>query len=106
MDKFVNGEITEETRAEAIYYKTIMYMVRFNCKTGFLFYPLPNNGDSYIVVTDKEIVSLSKSHLIMMGLNISQNSEDFRDFCREMKNNEDEFIKRLDNIMDNSTEKT
>lgn len=35
-----------EERATAIYYKTIMYMLRFSSKYGFLFYPIKNDFEA------------------------------------------------------------
>lgn len=97
LDKFAKGEIREEARAEAIYYKTIMYMLRFNSHTGYLFYPLSkeNNEPPEQDFTVLENDAINKRHLFLVGLKITNSSSKFKAFCNGMKEEENNFLARL-----------
>lgn len=73
-------------RAEAVYYKTIMYMYRFNSNRGYLMFP-SNQDNSF---RSFEIVE-TNGKLNMLGLKIDE-SEDFDEFCHQMRKNEERFI--------------
>ena len=92
-------------RAMPIYYKTLMYMLRFNAKKGFLFYP---NRDYQkvddISVKEFQIIDTKpECKLYLMGLNIPsyRNKEGekkdmlYKDFCEQMKVSERAFIDYL-----------
>lgn len=97
LDKFVKGKIREEARAEAIYYKTIMYMLRFNSQTGYLFYPQDhaNKLHSKMDFTVLEEDVINKRHLFLVGLQIASDSSDFKTFCEVMKEEENELLSEI-----------
>ena len=97
LDKFVKGEIREEARAEAIYYKTIMYMLRFNSKTGYLFYPIERKNDapSKLNYTVLEENVQSNRHLFLLGLQIAETSSDFKAFCNTMNEEENNLLSEI-----------
>ena len=64
----------------SVYYKTIMYMYRFNAKKGFIFYPKEASDTGDTIKTFK-IGGENKGALYMIGLNIPQNNEDTTDYA-------------------------
>lgn len=82
----------DEERANAIYYKTITYMVRFNMKTGYLLYP------SKTKIKDKvlKIDGGNGWQIVKRGLTIPQYSDDMKDmkgFIKSISENEKNFSK-------------
>lgn len=83
-------------RAAPIYYKTIMYMYRFNTKKGYLFHPIHQNevneenavSETYII-EDRPDCSLTK-----IGLVVDGNAETYLEFRDNMKEKEAEFISK------------
>jgi 5-methylcytosine-specific restriction endonuclease McrBC regulatory subunit McrC len=83
-------------RAAPIYYKTIMYMYRFNTKKGFLFHPIHQNdfneadavSETYLI-DERPDCSLTK-----IGLVVDGNAKTYPEFRDNMKKKESEF-KRL-----------
>lgn len=73
-------------QAASVYYKTIMYMYRFNSRKGFIFYPSSNGN----LQRDFQIVGTER-HIYMQGLKIAHTNS-FKQFCDEMKKNEEEFM--------------
>lgn len=55
-------------QAQSVYYKTIMYMHRFNSKKGFIFYPLENNTSTDPVVTESYRIEGTDSNIIKIGM--------------------------------------
>ena len=64
----INDELSAE-KAAPVYYKTIMYMYRFDAKKGFLFHPVAKKkdyetgeivavGDEPVVINDKMVIGL------------------------------------------------
>lgn len=84
-------------QASAIYYKTLMYMYRFNSKKGVLFYPI-RQGETSASLSDYKIKE-TDGHLYKLGLSIA-NSQRFKDFCLQMQENELEFIEKLKSIIE------
>lgn len=78
------------SRAMPIYYKTLMYMLRFKAKQGFLFYPssVDNNCNS----THKyDIVDTGKT-VYLLGLKIpTEKGLTYPDFCKLMRCSEEKF---------------
>ncbi len=104
-------------RAQAIYYKTIMYMHRFKSKIGFLFHPIHSN-EAYDDLLDLKILPEDNGHIFVLGLRIP-NIEDiiqnnkkengelnavkgYSDFCEEMKKSESKFLENLNKIISDS----
>lgn len=83
-------------QASAIYYKTIMYMYRFNATKGVLFYPM-KQGEVGSSFSDYKIKG-TDGHLYELGLYIAE-TENFKDFCVQMQENEKAFLESLKEIM-------
>ena len=75
-------------RASAIYYKTIMYMYRFQANKGLLLYPRLKTDTACSQVYS--IIETSGS-IVKIAMNISS-KEDFWEFAKEMEQNEKEFF--------------
>ena len=86
------------------YFQVLAYMMRFDSKKGFYFYP--EVGDN--TVTKLQLQSGSKYDnnnskenreseifVIKLGIEISKESDDFKTFCLEMKNAETKFMETL-----------
>jgi 5-methylcytosine-specific restriction endonuclease McrBC regulatory subunit McrC len=87
LDRFDN---LSADRAAAVYYKTIMYMYRFNSRKGFLFHPLPTGIDNPDI-TEYLIIDTSGS-LYEVGLQIPLvQKDDYSDFKRTMKERENKM---------------
>lgn len=87
LDRFDN---LSADRAAAIYYKTIMYMYRFNSRKGFLFHPLPTDNHNPDI-TEYLIIDTSGS-LYEVGLQIPLvQKDDYSDFKRTMKERENKM---------------
>lgn len=95
LDSINNKELSNEERATGIYYKTLMYMLRFSADTGFLFYP----GNNHKHYSDYKVIDTNK-HLIKLGIKISH-AKEFKTFWKEMASNESEFITLYDLITNN-----
>lgn len=92
-------------QAYSVYYKTIMYMHRFNSKKGFIFYPMePDNTTSQQVqnglsknnphkIVDLKIAE-TDSYLYMAGFRIS-NLTNYIDFRKQMDSFENEYSKQI-----------
>lgn len=76
----------------SVYYKTIMYMYRFNAKKGFIFYP-KKTSDTGNAIKTFTIGGENKGALYMIGLNIPQNNGDmdYKDFQNKIKEKEELF---------------
>ena len=90
-------------RATGVYYKTIMYMYRFNTKKGFLFYPYNNEEDnenkSY---SEYQIEGRTNCHLYEVGLEIEEikdTATDYTAFREKMVENEKVFVKKVINYI-------
>ncbi len=76
----------------SVYYKTIMYMYRFNAKKGFIFYPR-KTSDTEDSIKTFTIGGENKGALYMIGLNIPQNKDDmnYADYQKMIKKEEENF---------------
>lgn len=80
----------------AVYYKTIMYMYRFNSKTGLLLYPYKpqsENPENEIAVVKYDIVE-TDGKIYKIGLMIPQN-DSLTDFVLQIQIEEDKFAKTV-----------
>lgn len=84
-------------RAAPIYYKTIMYMYRFNSKKGFLFHPVHQDEteNQKVVSETYQIDGRDGCTLTKLGLVIDESNGDYPDFVGIMKRNENEFVTKL-----------
>ena len=100
-------------RAAAVYYKTIMYMYRFNATKGFLFHPCNNTDIEYIrqqqnkshllhlnieenthlISSDYKIVD-TEGFLYELGMIIPE-AKDYGEFCERMGTIENSFNERI-----------
>ena len=90
-------------QAEGVYYKTIMYMLRFKAKKAFLFYPYSpkdiedEDGKSYNqtepIINDFVVNENEDYHLYKVGLPIpeAKNFKEFKEFIISMKKIEESF---------------
>jgi len=83
-------------RATNIYYKTIMYMYRFNCNTGFLIFPHSNKFDD----EHYDIIG-TKGKLVKLGLTIPQEDMSFMKFKEEIAKNEQDLLRKIENLITN-----
>ncbi len=95
-------------RAGDIYYKTLMYMYRFNSKLGFLFYPYrseeeDNDSESYTPVIDHfTIEDREDCHFYQIGLKIPYSKEstnDYMHFFEAMEKSQKEFSNTIQKII-------
>ena len=83
------------------YFQVLAYMMRFDAKIGMYFYPETgdmqgislklNKGSTY----EKNVKPREDIKLIKHGLKISQDINSYDEFCKVMKESEQEFIKIL-----------
>ena len=83
----------ESESALAIYYKTLVYMYRFDCQTGYLLYPYSN--DTEIKSEVLTINNQPKHKLNKLGMVIPQGITDWHRFVGRMQSSEEDFTKRI-----------
>ena len=88
---------TDEERASAIYYKTIMYMYRFATNKGYLLYPYSKeeNENEKNDVLDYEIDNEKGCHLYKIRLIIPECGNNYSEFKTNIAENEQVFINNL-----------
>ena len=123
----IKDELSAE-KAAPVYYKTIMYMYRFDAKKGFLFHPVAKKkdeetgeivavGDEPVVVNDYTIEDRPDCHLFKVGLVVSDNDmqesdgdnaekkpkekvdDTWRRFRDTMNIREEAFVKRVNDLI-------
>lgn len=79
-------------QAYSVYYKTIMYMHRFNSKKGFIFYPMEANAEGSAHDIKELSIAGTDSKIYMCGFRIPQvQSKDFAIFRTSMEEAETKF---------------
>lgn len=76
-----------EERATAIYYKTLMYMLRFSSKHGFLFYPSKGTAEQKkykIIDTDSDLTEVP-------FVIPTEKTNTYDDYCKQMLMEEERF---------------
>lgn len=96
-------------RAAPIYYKTVMYMYRFNTQKGFLFHPVSYEEakDKSVEYSDYNIEGREGCHLYEMGLVVPDNTvANYAQFKEKMQGNggdikgsEKEFVEKVINVI-------
>lgn len=84
----------DTSRNMEIYYKTVMYMKRFNSNVGFLFYPKDNDSTSDKAFQIDDFGNESdKSFLIQVSLDVPQITDkmSYKDFKEEIQKSEERF---------------
>lgn len=90
----------DSERATSVYYKTVMYMYRFNTKKGFLFYPYnKEEDDEHKIVSEYQIEDRTDCHLYEIGLEIEETDTDYTVYRDKMAKNEEEFVNRVNNYI-------
>ena len=91
-------------RATGVYYKTIMYMYRFDAKKGFLFYPYNKKEDNENnIYSEYQIEGRKDCYLYEVGLEIDKEAKNYMDFRQNMsgKNGKEAvFIKQVNRFID------
>lgn len=91
-------------RAAGVYYKTIMYMYRFNTKKGFLFYPYNNEEDNENnIYSEYQIEDRKDCHLYEVGLEIDKEAKNYQEFRQNMSGEngkEAVFINQVKSFID------
>lgn len=85
-------------RASAIYYKTIMYMYRFESAKGFLLHPCPQYEvqNEQVVISDYKIDNSKDCHLYEVGMVIPAN-DDYSEFKKQMNETfEPAFVEKIE----------
>ena len=84
-------------RASAVYYKTIMYMYRFNSSKGFLFHPVPEKDlANYPKDCHYSIIDTNGTfHKIGLVAPTIGEKDDYAKFKKQMHGNENEFVELI-----------
>ena len=91
-------------RATSVYYKTIMYMYRFDSKKGFLLYPYHNDkeDDEHKIESIYQIEDRTDCHLYEVGLEIEEikdTTADYTVFREKMVEKEKVFVEKVINYI-------
>lgn len=91
-------------KATGVYYKTIMYMYRFNTKKGFLFYPYNKIEDNENnIYSEYQIENRTDCHLYEVGLEIDKEAKNYKEFRQNMSGEngkEAVFINQVNKFID------
>lgn len=92
-----NTQHLNADRASAVYYKTLMYMLRFSCETGLLLFPSKKEIDpiSYDVID-------TNYKLHKVGMKIS-NEQKYSNFVDNMRSEECSFNNRIELFLKNNS---
>lgn len=82
-------------REVAVYYKTLVYMYRFNCPLGFLLYPL-KEGNPDGKIEKYGLYGDNTKRLIKLGLPIPQHMKSWATFQEQMIQHEETFVKQIE----------
>lgn len=83
-----NKETLQGEQTNSVYYKTIMYMYRFNSQKGFIFYPMKHD-DSAKDVQEFQIAGDKQGKFYMVGLRLPEEND--KDYLNKLKKHEDNF---------------
>ena len=90
-------------KAASIYYKTIMYMYRFDAKKGFLFYPFNKKEENENnIYSEYQIEGRKDCHLYEVGLEIDKEAKNYNEFRQNMsceKGKEAVFINQVNKFI-------
>ena len=87
------------------YLQLLAYMFRFNCKHGFYFYPEKEGHtvtDYYLnqgCRIENNVEPRSDVHVTKLGFRVPQGVNSYDEFSREIKENEDQFVKFIKQAM-------
>jgi len=97
--KFVDTR--SNTAAREDYFQIITYMYRYECKTGYILFPLKEKNEKYISGKSRMIANKkADSQIIELGLPIPQKVKvgGFGEFSEEMRKHEGEFIRKVQEV--------
>lgn len=94
-------------QAYSVYYKTIMYMHRFNSKKGFIFYPIEANAEGSVHDIKELSIAGTDSKIYMCGFRIpkieaSKDPDGFTKFKSAMEKAEEDFRNQIKNYLTNN----
>lgn len=93
-------EILQGEQTYSVYYKTIMYMYRFNSQKGFVFYPMnPDESENKELVEPFTIGGEKNGQFYKVGLRLPKNDD--KDYVNKLKVAEGEFQEAASNILKN-----
>ena len=100
-------EILQGEQTYSVYYKTIMYMHRFNSKKGFIFYPMEADAEEKDKSPKVLSITGTESKIYMCGFRIpkieaSKDPERFTKFKSVMENAEREFRTKVSTKLTNN----
>jgi 5-methylcytosine-specific restriction endonuclease McrBC regulatory subunit McrC len=79
------------------YFQIITYMYRYSCKNGYLIFPLDKDNQDFSEGRERRIANDAEdSKVIELGLTIPQDSKDFPEFCKSMKDEIKKWKKHYD----------
>jgi 5-methylcytosine-specific restriction enzyme subunit McrC len=80
-------------RAREIYYKTIMYMYRFQSSQGYLFYPIEHDDNKVTVLHILDRYNESNNGILTkLGLGIPVSAGSYTEFCEKISENEQHLV--------------
>ncbi len=92
-------KITQGSESEtSIFYKTLVYMYRFNCANGLLLYPAQEAKSEQLAIIDRENCVLHK-----IGIHIPQEAANWDEFKNSMKKSEERLIQKIEALCPNTT---
>lgn len=93
-------ETLQNEQTYSVYYKTIMYMYRFNSQKGFIFYPMdPNESENKELVQPFTIAGEKKGQFYKVGLRLPKdNDTKYKD---NLKLAVEDFQKAVKDCLDN-----
>lgn len=92
-------EILQGEQTYSVYYKTIMYMYRFNSQKGFIFYPMPCDHPAN-KMREFTIGGEKKGRLFTVGLRLPDPEE--KEYRRELQRYEEAFIDKTRECLSDS----
>lgn len=81
-------EILQGEQTYSVYYKTIMYMHRFNSQKGFIFYPIEANAEGSGHNIKELSIAGTDSKIYMFGFRIPKVTDKYDEFRRQMEESE------------------
>lgn len=87
-----NRSHLEDEQAKSVYYKTIMYMYRFNSKKGFIFFPMKQDNSTNNVQVF-EIAGGLGGTFYKIGMKVPETNKDYDKFIEALTAAEENFRK-------------
>jgi 5-methylcytosine-specific restriction endonuclease McrBC regulatory subunit McrC len=97
--KFVDTR--SNTAAREDYFQVITYMYRYECRTGYILFPLKEKSETYISGNPRTVANTQanakdgKSQVIELGLPIPQDKTNWNSFTAEIRKAEEKLIESI-----------